>query len=244
MQLGRSPRCGGFGCRSNRTPVRLDCDAMTLDISYQTALPIGMNSAYDRSWSGMQRTNLGMGAWIDRQPGWCGTADALFLAVIDALDWQAGVERIRGMEIERPRLVSSFPRESLPQGLEVIREMSQVLSERYGVLLDRVTCNLYQRRWIQSGLGGRSRRPYRHGRVMSADPRSRRSQSGEGGSENCCDVPTDLLTRQRLRESRQSVWPRFRALHRMHRLPLGSWWSRPSCDGRGPADPHPTLRDQ
>ena len=117
---------------------------MTLDISYQTALPIGMNSAYDRSWSGMQRTNLGMGAWIDRQPGWCGTADDLFLAVIDALDWQAGVERIRGMEIERPRLVSSFPRESLPQGLEVIREMSQVLSERYGVLLDRVTCNLYR----------------------------------------------------------------------------------------------------
>lgn len=118
---------------------------MALNFSYQTALPLSdADSPFDRTWSTMKRIELGDGAWIDRQPRWCEDADQLFLTVAEALDWREGVEHIRGSEIARPRLVATFPRESLPTGLEVVNEMSHVLSERYGLLLDRVTCNLYR----------------------------------------------------------------------------------------------------
>lgn len=102
--------------------------------------PVG----FDRSFAGIERIELAQGAWIDRQPGWASNPDDLFLTALEALDWREGVERIRGMEIARPRLVSSFGRGEVPSGLEVVGEMSEALSDRYGVSLDRVTCNLYR----------------------------------------------------------------------------------------------------
>lgn len=100
--------------------------------------------AFDRAFTGMRRIELEEGAWIDRQPGWANDPDRLFLNTLEALDWKEGVERIRGEEIARPRLVSSFDRQALPPGLEVIADMSDALSDRYGVKLERITCNLYR----------------------------------------------------------------------------------------------------
>jgi alkylated DNA repair dioxygenase AlkB len=68
----------------------------------------------------------------------------LFTAALDALDWHEGTERIRGMDVPRPRLVATSQRQRLPGGLEVLADMSDALSERYGVQLDRITCNLYR----------------------------------------------------------------------------------------------------
>lgn len=116
------------------------------DIAFQGSLFSDLEEpeAFDRGFSGMRRIELGDGAWIDRQPGWAADPDGLFLTTLEALDWKEGVERIRGQEIARPRLVSSFDREALPPGLEVIAEMSEALSDRYGVDLVRITCNLYR----------------------------------------------------------------------------------------------------
>ncbi|HJU80956.1 MAG TPA: alpha-ketoglutarate-dependent dioxygenase AlkB [Acidimicrobiia bacterium] len=99
---------------------------------------------FDRSFSGLERTDLGQGAWLDRQPGWVSAPDELFVKVLEALDWREGVERIRGVEVPRPRLVASFGGAETPPGLEGIGEMSTSLSERYGVALERITCNLYR----------------------------------------------------------------------------------------------------
>ncbi len=99
---------------------------------------------FDRDFETVARTELDDGAWIDRQPGWASSPDELFVALLDGLDWRDGVERIRGTEVARPRQVASFRAEVMPAGLEVIQAMSGALSRRYGIALDRITCNLYR----------------------------------------------------------------------------------------------------
>ncbi|MCA1735510.1 MAG: alpha-ketoglutarate-dependent dioxygenase AlkB [Actinobacteria bacterium] len=101
-------------------------------------------AGFDSSFAGIERIELGEGAWVDRQPGWAAAPDELFVKVRQGLDWKEGVERIKGMEIPRPRLVAAFGTGELPSGLEVIGEMSEALSSRYGVRLERISCNLYR----------------------------------------------------------------------------------------------------
>jgi len=95
-------------------------------------------------FGGIRRQHLPDGAWVDRLPGWVTAADVLFTAALETLEWREGTERIRGGEVPRPRLVASPERERLPAGLEVLADMADALSERYGVRLDRITCNLYR----------------------------------------------------------------------------------------------------
>ena len=116
------------------------------DITFQGSLfsaPAESN-VFDRSFGGIERTELAEGAWVERRARWVSEPDVLFVTALEALDWREGVERIRGMEIPRPRLVASFGSGELPTGLQVLGEMSGALSDNYGVRLDRITCNLYR----------------------------------------------------------------------------------------------------
>ena len=115
------------------------------DITFQGSLfSPAVSEGFDRSFGGIERIELAHGAWIDRQPGWASQSDVLFVTAVEALDWKEGVEKIHGKELARPRLVASFGSGDLPPGLEVVGEMSEALSDKYGVRLDRVTCNLYR----------------------------------------------------------------------------------------------------
>ena len=116
------------------------------DIAFQGSLfsAPAVSQDFDRSFGGIERIELAEGAWIDRQPAWASRPDALFVTAVEALDWKEGVEKIHGKELPRPRLVASFGSGDLPPGLEVVGEMSEALSHKYGVRLDRVTCNLYR----------------------------------------------------------------------------------------------------
>jgi len=116
------------------------------DITFQSSLfsTPADSEPFDRSFRKIERIELAHGAWVERQPGWASEPDVLFVKALEALAWTEGVERIRGMEIARPRLVASFGSGELPQGMQVVGEMSEVLSDNYGVRLDRITCNLYR----------------------------------------------------------------------------------------------------
>ena len=116
------------------------------DIKLQTSLfSAGTEpDGFDHSFGGIERTELAEGAWVERQPGWASQPDLLFVAALEALDWREGVERIRGMEVPRPRLVASFGTGDVPRGLQVFGEMSAALSDHYGARLDRISCNLYR----------------------------------------------------------------------------------------------------
>jgi alkylated DNA repair dioxygenase AlkB len=104
----------------------------------------GPAEPFDRRFGGIERVELSHDAWIDRQAGWVSRPDDLFLSLLETLDWQDGVERIRGAEVARPRQVANFSATSIPPSLSVINDMSATLSDRYRAELDRITCNLYR----------------------------------------------------------------------------------------------------
>jgi alkylated DNA repair dioxygenase AlkB len=105
---------------------------------------LGSTRSFDADFSTMERIDLGNGAWIDRQVGWASQPDELFMTLLETLEWQDGVERIRGTEVPRPRQVATLGRDGITAGLETIGEMSDALTRRYIVELDRITCNLYR----------------------------------------------------------------------------------------------------
>jgi len=119
---------------------------MAQTLTFQSSLLDAVEQApsIDPIFAGMRRHALPDGAWVDRLPGWVRGADRLFATALDALDWREGTERIRGADIPRPRLVASPARDQLPDDLALFDQMSAALTQRYGVQLDRITCNLYR----------------------------------------------------------------------------------------------------
>lgn len=119
---------------------------MSRDLTLQGSLfdLLGSNRSFDSDFSTIHRTNLGNGAWVDRQTGWASHPDDLFVTLLETLEWQDGVERIRGTEVPRPRQVATLARDQITAELETIGDMSDALTLRYNVELDRITCNLYR----------------------------------------------------------------------------------------------------
>ena len=104
----------------------------------------GVSEPFDLRFGEIERVELGLDAWIDRQVGWVSQPDELFMSLLETLEWEDGVERIRGTSVARPRQVANFSTMSTPPSLGVIDDMSAALSDHYQAKLDRITCNLYR----------------------------------------------------------------------------------------------------
>ena len=118
---------------------------MAPNMPFQGALDLATSiDPFDAEFEQITRTGLDHGAWIDHQPGWVARPDDLFHVVLEGVDWRDGTEKIRGEDVPRPRQVASFGSQGVSADLAVLRDMSAALSQRYGVILDRITCNLYR----------------------------------------------------------------------------------------------------
>ena len=103
--------------------------------------------SFDGSFAGVERRDLGDGAWIDVGPGWLCGADALFDAVLDATPWRQGDRWMYDRRVRDPRLtwrwvLGGAPEEAPP--LPILREAAEALSVRYGVAFTQVGANLYR----------------------------------------------------------------------------------------------------
>lgn len=90
------------------------------------------------------RRHLAHGAWIDHAAGWMPDSDRLFAAAVDLLPFAGRREMMYGRQVEQPRLTAALRTEDLPAGLAPLREAAAVLSQHYGVWLERVGFNLYR----------------------------------------------------------------------------------------------------
>ncbi len=80
--------------------------------------------------TGVRRTVLGSGAWIDVLPGWMSGADGLFEALASTVPWQAERRRMYERVVEVPRLLSYYREgEGLPH--PVLEEARGALSRHY-----------------------------------------------------------------------------------------------------------------
>ena len=105
---------------------------MTDTLTFQGSLLdlVADGPSFDPTFQGLRRHHLPDGAWVDRLPGWVQGGDRLYRAAEAHLPWRTGVERIRGDDVARPRLVATVDRDRLPDELRVVGDLSDVLSER------------------------------------------------------------------------------------------------------------------
>ncbi|OAH13833.1 alpha-ketoglutarate-dependent dioxygenase AlkB [Streptomyces jeddahensis] len=84
--------------------------------------------------SGVRRTVLGDGAWIDLLPGWLHGADALFEHLADAVPWRAERRQMYDQVVDVPRLLAFYGTDD-PLPHPVLDEARDALSAHYAAEL-------------------------------------------------------------------------------------------------------------
>ena len=111
-------------------------------IARQPSLFTGDEPGYDPRLRGLQRTDLGAGAWIDHLPGWVTGHEAVLEGLWATMRWQAQRRRMYERTVDVPRLVASWPEDG--PGHPLVGEMAATLAAHYGRPLPRVSLAAYR----------------------------------------------------------------------------------------------------
>ncbi|MFI6144133.1 alpha-ketoglutarate-dependent dioxygenase AlkB [Streptomyces sp. NPDC051109] len=84
--------------------------------------------------SGLRRTGLGAGAWVDHLPGWLSGADTLFERLAGDVPWRAERRRMYEREVDVPRLLAFYD-EGEPLPHPVLTEARSALTRHYAAEL-------------------------------------------------------------------------------------------------------------
>ncbi|MFD7657005.1 alpha-ketoglutarate-dependent dioxygenase AlkB [Actinosynnema sp. NPDC059797] len=83
-----------------------------------------------RPLTGLRRTALDDGAWVDVLPGWLTGADEVFRHLADQVPWRAERRRMYERVVDVPRLLCFYD-EQVPLPHPVLTEARTALSDRY-----------------------------------------------------------------------------------------------------------------
>ena len=86
--------------------------------------------AFDPELCGVERADLGQGAWIDHLPEWVRGHEVLLEALWATTRWQAHRRRMYERIVDVPRLVASLPDDG--PGHPLVGEIAAALAARYG----------------------------------------------------------------------------------------------------------------
>lgn len=112
---------------------------------FQPSLFDGDATAFDRSFSRLERHWLDGTSWVDYAPGWVSGSDRLFAEVVRVRDWGERTRWMYTRKVREPRLTSPWSLDSGgPLEPALVDEMRRTLSARYGVLFDSAGFNLYR----------------------------------------------------------------------------------------------------
>ena len=115
-----------------------------VDLAWQPSLLDTSAVEIDPGFSGLRRRELDQGAWVDHQSAWCHGADALFARLLAGTSWAGRDVRMYDRVVPEPRLTHRWRMDGGPAPPAELREMAEVLSERYGVAFTQVGANLYR----------------------------------------------------------------------------------------------------
>jgi len=107
---------------------------------WQPSLLGDEHPAFDPSMRGVERRDLGAGAWYDLLAGWATGADTLFTVVNEAAPWAAHERPMYDRTVAEPRLTTRLW-SGAPAPLPA---MAAALSRHYGVDLSTISANLYR----------------------------------------------------------------------------------------------------
>jgi len=98
--------------------------------------------SFDARFSGLRRTPLTAGAWVDYAPGWLSGHAELFESLMATTAWQSGHEQMYDRLVETPRVFASLPEHG--PGHPVIHAAARALSAHYGQDFTRLGMALYR----------------------------------------------------------------------------------------------------
>lgn len=98
--------------------------------------PVSFDDQYGQS----TRIDLDAEAWLDYCPMWLAGDETLFSALVDDAEWSQPVVRMYEREVKTPRLVAKID----PSIHEVIPEIIDSLTSRYGIPLNQVSAGWYR----------------------------------------------------------------------------------------------------
>jgi alkylated DNA repair dioxygenase AlkB len=109
-------------------------------LAWQPSLLEDAEPGVARTLAGIERRELGDGAWYDVLPGWVRGADALFAAVVADAPWESHERPMYDRVVVEPRLTTRrWPEPPAP-----LPGMAHALSHHYGRDLSTVSANLYR----------------------------------------------------------------------------------------------------
>ena len=109
-------------------------------IAYQAGLFVE-EPGYDAELRGLERTDLGAGAWIDCLPEWVKGHETVLHALWTTMRWQAQQRRMYERVVDVPRLVGHLARRT---GHPLLPPLAAALSTRYGRPMPRVSLAAYR----------------------------------------------------------------------------------------------------
>ena len=110
-------------------------------IAYQTGLFVE-EPGYDGELRGLERTDLGAGAWIDRLPEWVKGHETVLQALWTTMRWQAQQRQMYDRVVDVPRLVATWPDDG--PGHPLMPALAAALAARYERPMLRVSLAAYR----------------------------------------------------------------------------------------------------
>jgi alkylated DNA repair dioxygenase AlkB len=111
-------------------------------VTFQRSLFADASPRCDPTLRGLQRTDLGSGAWIDQLPEWVLGHEALLEALWTTMSWQAHRRGMYDRVVDVPRLVASWPEDG--PGHPLVPELVSALSRHYGRPLPGISFAAYR----------------------------------------------------------------------------------------------------
>jgi len=108
----------------------------------QTCLLYQDEPDFDPSFHGIQRKELGRGAWIEHLPGWLSGHEEVFATLVDEMKWRAQRRKMYERVVSVPRLTARVPADGL--GHPVLPRLADALSARSGWCLHNIGMAYYR----------------------------------------------------------------------------------------------------
>jgi alkylated DNA repair dioxygenase AlkB len=96
--------------------------------------------AIDAGFSNLRRHQLDPESWLDFAPGWLSGDSTLFDALAASVEWSQPEVKMYDKIVLTPRLTGRVPLDATP----VLESMVRALSERYDLILDRLSAGWYR----------------------------------------------------------------------------------------------------
>ena len=98
--------------------------------------------AVDPTFAGIEHIDLGLGAWIERLPGWLEGEQTVFDAIVESTTWHAHQRPMYDRIVDVPRLTASLPKDG--PGHPVLDDVAAALAERTGERCERIGLAWYR----------------------------------------------------------------------------------------------------